>query len=934
MIKNLTNLRRDAHLVILATFVLVLSACSGGGGGGGAASAPSTNTGSVTVTSISPNHGIASGSTSVTITGTGFATGATVNLGSASCGSVTVVSATQITCTTAAGTSGVSDVIVTNLDTTTNTLSSGFTYYAALAISPSTKTLAVNNPFGFSETGGYGTFTYSVTSGGGSFSGATYTAPSSSGTAVVTVTDSDGNTSTANITINAALAINQTSKTLAVTNNFTFSATGGVAPYSFTSTNGAINSSTGVYTAPSSNGSATVTVTDSLGNTSHSTVTINPALAISPSSTTVAASGNASFSATGGVGSFSYSTTAGSINSSTGAFTAPSSAASVTVTVTDSLGNTSNSSVTITGPLAISPTAKTLAVNNAFTFSAAGGTSPYTYSVVTGGGGSFSGAVYTAPASAGTYTVKVTDATSATSNATVTVNAALAISPNSKTLAVNDTFSFGATGGVSPYTYSVVTGGGGSFSGTTYTAPSATGTYTVRVTDSLNNTSNGTVTINAALAIAPTAISIITGETTNFGGSGGVPSYTFSSTAGYVNSSTGAYTVPLNISPIADTVTVTDSVSNSIGTSVNVRAFQTKDAFSYSGGNPVSTSTAVDSSGNIYSVGYGASGANHWLVRKSANSGTTWTTVDDYQYTSGYHAWAYGVAIDSTNNVYVIGGGLDSSFGEHWVVRKTTNGGTSWTTVDDYRYSSDSFASGIVIDSSNNVYVAGNGITAGTIHHWLLRKSTNGGTSWTNSDDFNYGSTYGAIPTSVTIDGSSNLYVAGYGMDGASAVHHWLVRKGTSLGTSWATSETYQYAASQPSEADGIAYGSGTVYVVGFGTDGSSVEHWIVRSIGGGSWSTFDDYQAVSGQAAYASSVTVTSTGKLFVAGSAGTGVATIGGWVVRTSTPTIVDNYNYATGYGSQIKGITVDSSNKIYCVGTGQNSGGAFWISRILSP
>ncbi|MGA9800313.1 MAG: IPT/TIG domain-containing protein, partial [Terriglobales bacterium] len=84
-----------------------------------------------TVSSISPNTGTANGGTGVTITGTGFLSGATVTLGGTPATAVTVVSATSITATTAAHATGAVDVVVTNTDTQTGTLSGGYTYTTA-----------------------------------------------------------------------------------------------------------------------------------------------------------------------------------------------------------------------------------------------------------------------------------------------------------------------------------------------------------------------------------------------------------------------------------------------------------------------------------------------------------------------------------------------------------------------------------------------------------------------------------------------------------------------------------------------------------------------------------------------------------------------------------------------------------------------------------
>src|SRR5687767_9213106 len=83
-----------------------------------------------TVTAISPNSGTTSGGTSVTITGTGFLTGATVTLGGTAATNVTVVSSTSITATTPAHAAGTVDVVVTNTDSQSGTLTNGFTYSA------------------------------------------------------------------------------------------------------------------------------------------------------------------------------------------------------------------------------------------------------------------------------------------------------------------------------------------------------------------------------------------------------------------------------------------------------------------------------------------------------------------------------------------------------------------------------------------------------------------------------------------------------------------------------------------------------------------------------------------------------------------------------------------------------------------------------------
>ena len=98
-----------------------------------------------TVTSVSPVGGPLAGGTVVTITGTGFQSGATVTFGGVAATSVTFGSATQITATSPAHAAGAVDVVVTNPDTQTGTLTAGYLYANAptvLSVNPTSGPLA------------------------------------------------------------------------------------------------------------------------------------------------------------------------------------------------------------------------------------------------------------------------------------------------------------------------------------------------------------------------------------------------------------------------------------------------------------------------------------------------------------------------------------------------------------------------------------------------------------------------------------------------------------------------------------------------------------------------------------------------------------------------------------------------------------------------
>lgn len=134
-----------------------------------------------------------------------------------------------------------------------------------------------------------------------------------------------------------------------VNSSATFTGTSGKPPYVFTSNVGSVVGN--VFTAPASGSSASVKVTDALGQEAIAVVTLHPGLALNTS----ACSGNllsssvCNITSTGGFGSRTYSVNQGSI-SPTGQLTLACNGANASqqITVTDSLGNAVSSTLTVT----------------------------------------------------------------------------------------------------------------------------------------------------------------------------------------------------------------------------------------------------------------------------------------------------------------------------------------------------------------------------------------------------------------------------------------------------------------------------------------------------------------------------------------------------------------------------------------------------------
>jgi gliding motility-associated-like protein len=259
-------------------------------------------------------------------------------------------------------------------------------------------------------------------------------------------------------------------------------------------------------------------------------------VAITPTHVSCAggSNGSAAVTVTGGSPAFTYlwntvpaQTSATAINLIQGTYS---------VTVTNSLGCTFQTSTTITQPLPLAVSNVTTNVscaggnNGSITLTPSGGTSPYSYLWAPGGAAtsSISGLI------AGTYSVTITDAKGCTLPGTYTVTQPLplAVVITKTNVSCNNgsdgTATASVSGGTAPYIYSWTPSGG--------TSPGATGliagTYTVTVTDSKGCTITGTTIITQPSPLVATTS--VVNETCNYLNNG--------SATGNVSGGTAPYT--------------------------------------------------------------------------------------------------------------------------------------------------------------------------------------------------------------------------------------------------------------------------------------------------------------------------------------------------------------------------------------------------------
>ncbi|MCW3071501.1 MAG: hypothetical protein JWO44_1391 [Bacteroidetes bacterium] len=261
----------------------------------------------------------------------------------------------------------------------------------------------------------------------------------------------------------------------------------------------AFSTSANPTVTPAATTTYTVTVTDPSGCTGSDVVTISVGspLTITASGLPVscfgACDGSAGVLASGSFAPYTYSWSTGS---TTAAFTGLCTGID-TVTVTDAIGCSSQDTVQIQQPTAISLTTASLTSHcslpdGSASVSATGGVPGYTY-MWTPGGQTNDTAFNLIP---GTYTVVVSDAHNCQMNASVTVintpgvTATVSSTPITCNGGCNGTATVTASAGITPYTYLWSNGQ------TTATATAlCAGTYTCTVTDSTGCTNTITITL-------------------------------------------------------------------------------------------------------------------------------------------------------------------------------------------------------------------------------------------------------------------------------------------------------------------------------------------------------------------------------------------------------------------------------------------------------
>lgn len=354
-------------------------------------------------------------------------------------------------------------------------------------------------------------------------------------------------------------------------------------------------------------------------------------------------------------------------------------------------------------------------------------------------------------------------------------NTELNLSPPFQYVPFGSSYQFVASGGSSPYLFSVSesTFGSISSSGLFTASPTNAGIVIVQVTDSLGNYRVSNVLVDSAFNLTPSSNTVFSTQTKQLKAAGGIAPYSYSIFSGLGSvSNTGLFSSIWQIG--TSIVRATDSVGNVSDSVMNV--LPSSRQFGTIGKNDFASAIVLDGSGYIYMSGStystylngqtNAGGMDGYLVKMDPAGNLQWTITLG---SSGDDS-VTALALDgSRGNVIVVGStignmGSNLSLGgtDLFVARFDSRGTRIW--LEQFGTSGNDSANAVTIDHSGFIYVSGttdgsfdSNSNQGGTDAFLLKLNSSGTKVWVKQ----IGTADDDTGNALTVDSSDEVYLAG-----------------------------------------------------------------------------------------------------------------------------------------------------------------------------
>jgi len=279
---------------------------------------------------------------------------------------------------------------------------------------------------------------------------------------------------------------------------------------------------------------------------------------------------------------------------------------------------------------------------------------------------------------------------------------------------------------------------------------------------------------------------------------------------------------------------------------------------------------AVDSSGNVYVTGWSAGTENTDCVVIKYNSDGDQQWAQRYNGPGNDYDAPYGIALDSSGNVYITGTSTGDGTGfDYTTIKYNGDGVQQW--VQSYNGSGNAYdaAQALAVDASGNVCITGNSAAKNGLPDCVtIKYDTNGNQQWVKAyDGPANGTDYG---NAVAVDGSENVYVTGSSTGSTTDRDYLTIKYDSSGQEQWVS--TYSSAGANVDEARSVGLdGSGNAYVTGtlaYSEGKASTDDWgTIKYNSSGAEQWVRAYNGPASIADEAWSIAADSSGNSYVVG-------------------------------------------------------------------
>lgn len=259
----------------------------------------------------------------------------------------------------------------------------------------------------------------------------------------------------------------------------------------------------------------------------------------------------------------------------------------------------------------------------------------------------------------------------------------------------------------------------------------------------VNPLTSGGSSSNNAITLTPSSATIVAGQAFSVVASNGVAPYFGSANGvGTFSDPTLEYTSAVSQVPLIHNVTIMDQLGLTANLQLEILGFQSDGILEIPkgyGDQNYGMLLGQTLNGDLYAstVAIEGAGWEAWVTYKSTDLSLTWTEVDRYLMFTEGESHPMDIATKG-NDIYICGyvwgtGVTPSPANSEWLIRKSTDGGASWSNIDYYyRVSGNNVCHSIAVNPNNgDIYAGGYSLTDGKI-----RMSDDDGVTWTEIAEF------------------------------------------------------------------------------------------------------------------------------------------------------------------------------------------------------